>query len=259
MTIRGILAAAAATTLFAGVAWGQDSKTRERPSRPAQPATPATPAEPAKPQGQPGDAEMEAAWMAAMTPGEHHQKLAPMIGEWDAAARFWMDPEGQPMEGTGTAKMQWVLGNRYVRQDFNGTFMGMPFEGIGHTGYDNVKKKYVGTWMDSMSTSIMYEEGEYDAGSGLITMRSTYLDPMGREIKGRSTVKLDGADTMVFTMYSTEPGKPEFKAGEITYTRKGAGGAPTTPSRPATPATPASPATPRPGNNPNRGGGGGGN
>jgi hypothetical protein len=33
--------------------------------------------------------------------------------------------------------------------------MGMPFEGLGYTGYDNVKKQYFGTWIDSMSTGIM--------------------------------------------------------------------------------------------------------
>ena len=30
--------------------------------------------------------------------------------------------------------------------------MGMPFEGIGRTGYDNVTGKYWSTWIDNMST-----------------------------------------------------------------------------------------------------------
>jgi hypothetical protein len=244
MTIRRILVAAAATAMCAGAAFGQDQKkapTREKPA----PSTPAQPEKPAQPAGGPDEAAMQAAWMAAMTPGKEHERLNGMIGEWDATAKFWMDPAAPPVEGTGTAKMEWVLGGRHVRQDFNGTFMEMPFQGVGHTGYDNVKKKYVGTWMDTMSTSIMYEEGEYDAASGMTVMHSTYMDPMGREIKSRNTVKIEGPDKMVFTMYSTEPGKPEVKSGEITYTRKG--GAP----KPATPATPATPARPA-------GGGGGG-
>ena len=244
MTIRRILVAAAATAMVTGAAFGQDQK--KAPTQKPAPSTPAQPEKPAQPAGGPDEAAMQAAWMAAMTPGKEHERLNSMIGEWDATAKFWMDPAAPPVEGTGTAKMEWVLGGRHVRQDFKGTFMEMPFEGIGHTGYDNVKKKYVGTWMDTMSTSVMYEEGEYDAASGMTVMHSTFMDPMGREIKNRSTVKVDGADKMVFTMYQTEPGKAEFKSGEITYTRKG--GATPKPATPATPATPARPA----------GGGGGG-
>ena len=67
----------------------------------------------------------------------------------------WMAPGADPMVMDGTSENRWVMGGRYLEQRFNGNFMGMPFEGIGYTGYDNVKKQYWGTWMDNMSTGMM--------------------------------------------------------------------------------------------------------
>ena len=42
---------------------------------------------------------------------------------------------------------------------FAGDMMGSPFSGIGLNGYDNNTGKYVSTWMDTMSTAILYFEG----------------------------------------------------------------------------------------------------
>ena len=36
----------------------------------------------------------------------------------------------------------------------------MTFKGTGIEGYDNGKKKFVGTWMDNMGTGIMMSEGD---------------------------------------------------------------------------------------------------
>jgi hypothetical protein len=41
-----------------------------------------------------------------------------------------------------------VLGGRFVEQRYAGNFMGQPFSGLGYTGYDNYRKKYIGSWMD---------------------------------------------------------------------------------------------------------------
>ena len=33
----------------------------------------------------------------------------------------------------------------------------LSFEGIGYTGYDNIRKRYVSVWMDTTATSIVFE------------------------------------------------------------------------------------------------------
>src|SRR6266498_4296234 len=104
-------------------------------------------------------AQMEA-MMKAVSPSEGHKKLAAFVGTWDAKVKMYpMQPGAPVQESTGVSESKWVLGGRWVQETFNGMFMGMPFSGIGYTGYDNIKKQYVGTWMDTMSTSVMTSAG----------------------------------------------------------------------------------------------------
>src|ERR1700686_4569778 len=87
-------------------------------------------------------AEMDA-MMKAATPGDAHKKLGPMVGTFDCDVKMFMQPGAPPTAGVGVAVNTWALDGRWVQQQFTGTFMGMPFTGIGYTGYDNIKKKYV--------------------------------------------------------------------------------------------------------------------
>lgn len=74
--------------------------------------------------------------MKLATPGEGHKKLDVLVGSWNAKSSMWGDPSKPPEVSEGTSEHTWVLGGRYVEQRFEGTFMGMPFSGIGYTGYD---------------------------------------------------------------------------------------------------------------------------
>ena len=107
-------------------------------------------------------AEMEA-MMKAATPGDAHKKLGAMVGTFNTDVKMWMAPGTPPTGGTGVAENSWALDGRFLEQRFTGTFMGMPFHGIGYTGYDNIKKHYIGSWMDNMTTSMMVSEGTPDA------------------------------------------------------------------------------------------------
>src|SRR6266571_7830991 len=109
--------------------------------------------------GPPDEKAMMEAMQKAGTPGEAHKKLEAIVGTFDTKVKMWMDPTKPAEESTGTSENSWVLGNRYVEMKYQGTFMGQPFSGIGYQGYDNVQKKYVGTWMDSASTGMMTSSG----------------------------------------------------------------------------------------------------
>lgn len=93
-----------------------------------------------------------AAMLAAAAPGEEHKLLKQMVGRWDIASKFWMAPDAPPMESKGSSSIKLVLGGRFVQQDYRGAFMGIKFQGIGLTGYDKHKKKFVNVWLDTGST-----------------------------------------------------------------------------------------------------------
>ncbi|MGH8538282.1 MAG: DUF1579 domain-containing protein [Gammaproteobacteria bacterium] len=88
------------------------------------------------------------------TPGEPHKLFASLAGSWTTKTKEWMEPNKPPMESTGTAEMKMLLGGRFLYQEFNGNMMGKPFSGIGIDGYDNLRKKYVTAWIDTMGTGI---------------------------------------------------------------------------------------------------------
>src|SRR5690606_11701335 len=120
-----------------------------------------------------------AAWEAAATPGAEHAQLAEhFVGTWDTKMTLWMDPVTPPLVETGRAVASTELGGRHVRMDFHGNFMGAPFEGTGSTGYDNVRRQYVSTWKDNMSTAVMFSYGDYDAATSTYTFRSEAPDPL---------------------------------------------------------------------------------
>ena len=85
------------------------------------------------------DPAMMEAMMKAGMPGDPHKLLNSMAGSWTTKATFWMMPGADPTSMEGTSENKWVMGGRYLEQRFSGSFMGMPFEGQGYTGYDNVR------------------------------------------------------------------------------------------------------------------------
>ena len=162
---------------------------------------------------------MMEAWIKVATPGDGHKWLEPVIGGWDTKISMWMAPGTPPRQSTGTADHKWVLGGRFVEQRYEGSFMGQPFSGVGYTGYDNYKKKYVGTWMDTMGTMIMVSQG--DAAGKTLTMSSTIDDVItGKATAVKSEIKIVDADHHTMEMWGPDPTGKSFKTLEIQYTRK---------------------------------------
>ena len=175
-------------------------------------------------QDQPKMSPQEKAQMDAMikagTPGDAHKKLSSMVGTWDATVKMYPMQPGAPVQmSSGVSESKWVLGGRWVQETFTGNFMGMPFSGIGYTGYDNIKKKYVGTWMDTFTTSVMMSSGEIGA-DGKYTFESSMDDPMsGKAMPVKEVVTVTDDDHHVMEMWTPDPSGQMFKMMEITYTR----------------------------------------
>jgi Protein of unknown function (DUF1579) len=167
-----------------------------------------------------GGPEMEA-MMKAMTPGEPHKHLARMAGDWTFTNKMWMAPGQPPAESSGTMHGEMILGGRYVQTVWKGDMMGMPFEGHGTDGYDNVAKKYVSSWVDNMSTGIMYSTGSCDADGLKCESKGSMMDPMtGKDSYMRSVVTWTGNDGFVMQMYGPDPAGKEFQWMEMSVKRK---------------------------------------
>ena len=160
------------------------------------------------------------AMQAYMAPGPIHQMLAKSTGTLTAAITMWMTPGGAPANMTGETKSEMILGGRYLKSTNTGNMMGMPFEGVSITGYDNAKKIFVNSWIDNMGTGMMYLEGSWDDQNKSISFKGKVVDPAtGNDLPVREIVKFPDDNSQIMEMYMTANGN-EFKTMEIKFTRK---------------------------------------
>lgn len=166
------------------------------------------------------DQAMMEAMAKAGTPGAPHKKLDGFVGTWNTKINMWMAPGAPAMTSEGTAENRWAMGGRYLEQRFKGNFMGMAFEGLGFTGYDNVKKQYWGTWMDNMSTAMMVSSGWMpDDKTWMFT--GSMADPMtGKDSRMEERITMVDADHHVMEMWGPATDGSMYKMMEIHYTRK---------------------------------------
>ncbi len=172
--------------------------------------------DPAEPDADPA---MEA-WMQAGRPGEQHEWLAQLAGEFDLTATMWSEPSAEPAVSKGTSVIEAIFGGRYMREKMSMEFDGMMMEGLSFTGYDKIRGSYFSTWGDNMSTGLMLLSGDKD-DRGRLVMTGIYRDPLTKkDVPVRSVTIFGNEDGHVFEYYETRPGMDEFKTMEITYARR---------------------------------------
>ena len=170
---------------------------------------------------QPGDkAEMMKKMEAAGAPGPAHQALQPLVGNWKAEVKCWMDPAGPPEVTPGTAKSNFAFNGRFLEEEFHGQMMGKPFTGKTLLGFDNVKQTFNSVWVSDTQTSIFVSEGKGDSGNKTITLEGKANCPATgrRDIPMKSVLRVLSPDKHVFEMYDGSQGNA--KTMEITYTRQ---------------------------------------
>ena len=154
-------------------------------------------------------------------PSAEHEVLAADEGTWDATITSFMGgPDGEPTVSRGTEVNTLLAGGLWLVSEFEGDFGGVKFVGRGHFGYDPLRKKYVGTWIDSMSPAIYTSEGAFDKAGKVYTETMVGPDPTGKSTKMRLTTEVKDKDHLEFKMYAPGEGGKEFLAMEATYTRK---------------------------------------
>ena len=163
---------------------------------------------------------MMEAYAKLATPGEQHKQLASLAGSWTTKTKEWMEPGKPPTESAGSVEMKTVLDGRFLQQEFTGEMMGHPYSGMGISGYDNLRKRYVSTWIDTMGTGVFVMEGTAGADGKTITLKGQHAELGGGHMSHRAVWKIVDSNTQIFDMYGTHDGGKEMKMMEITYTRK---------------------------------------
>ena len=107
-----------------------------------------------------------------MEPQKEHQWLQRLVGEWTAEGEATMGPGQPPTKWKSTETVR-SLGGLWIVAEGQGE---MPDGGAATTmmtlGYDPQKKRYVGTFVGSMMTSLWVYEGELDTAGTVLTLNT---------------------------------------------------------------------------------------
>lgn len=159
-------------------------------------------------------------YMKSLEPGPAHEFLALMAGTFEATNRVWMVQGQPPTESKASAVHTMIMDGRYLKLEYAGDMMGMAFTGEGVFAYDNNRRAFRGTWIDSMSTGIAVSQGNMNEAGDTLTMLVEMDEAMTGEM-AKSFMqkwKLVDEDTIVMEMWEVLYGDP-FKVMEIEYTR----------------------------------------
>jgi hypothetical protein len=104
-------------------------------------------------------------------PTEQHAWLDHFVGNWVTKSEGTLGPDQPPMQCSGTMASR-KLGGFWVLNEMKGDMGGAPMTGVQTIGYDESKKKYVGTWVDSMMPFMWQYEGSLDASGKILTLEA---------------------------------------------------------------------------------------
>jgi hypothetical protein len=152
----------------------------------------------------------------AVKPGPEHAELKKMEGTWDAVMKMAEVPAA--MKGVATYKME--LDGLWLTSEFKMDDPAMKFTGRGLDTYDAARKKYVGIWVDSMSTSPMVMEGTFDEKTKTLTMTGEGPGQDGKPQKFKITTKHVDDDHQNFEMFMVGADGKATSAFTIQYTRR---------------------------------------
>jgi Protein of unknown function (DUF1579) len=146
-------------------------------------------------------------------PGKEHEFLKQSEGEWDIK----MDAGGTATS-MGSAKYKMAMGGLWLVSDVEMDMQGTKFTGHGLDSYDPAKKKYVGVWVDSMTTSPIVIEGELSADMKTLTMSGKGPGQDGKTTDYKMITEYKDKNTHIFKMWSGSlTGDPMMT---LTYVRK---------------------------------------
>lgn len=160
-------------------------------------------------------------WAALSKPGPSHRLLDTFIGNWDVKLTFWSDPKAAGESSFGTSQISWMLGQRFVQEQFSGKVAGEEYLGFGIMGYDNGSRTFKTVWADSLNTALTTASGRYDPETSSFLLESQLYDPLVSGVKTvTSTLQINSANSYTFSMKDISPDGKPFTSLEMRYTRK---------------------------------------
>jgi hypothetical protein len=137
---------------------------------------------------------------AQTAPQKEHEWLQQLVGDWECDSEAVLAP-GQPaVKSKGTENVR-AVGGLWVVAEIKGTTFDTPFTGMMTLGYDAQKKKYIGTWIDSMNGHLVIYDGAVDEAGKTLTLLTEAPNPLaaGKLCKFKDVFEIKSKDHKVLT------------------------------------------------------------
>ncbi len=103
-------------------------------------------------------------------PQQEHAWLQQLVGEWTFEGEATMAPGQPPHRFKGTTRVR-PLGGLWIMMEGHGQMPdGTPVTTMLTLGYDSQRKRFVGTWVDSLMTHMWVYDGALDAAGKVLTL-----------------------------------------------------------------------------------------
>lgn len=134
------------------------------------------------------------------TPVKEHEWLKNLAGDWESDCEYCMEPGKPPVKTKATENAR-MLGGFWIISDGKSDILGMPFSSQFTLGYDPEKKRYTGTWIDSMTNYVWKYDGVVDPAGKVLTLTTEGPSPTDptKHTKFKEVIELTGRDTKSFS------------------------------------------------------------
>jgi hypothetical protein len=151
-------------------------------------------------------------------PGPQHEHLKKYEGAWDVTIKMEKGPFVS--ESKGVERCAIACGGLWLVAESEGDMGGgVQYQGRGLYGYDPLKKKHVGVWVDNMTPGLTLLEGDLESGGKKRTMIAKGADPTTGQVGSYSEVtEWQDDDTRVLRM--SAPGTAGQPFMTLTYRRR---------------------------------------
>lgn len=151
------------------------------------------------------------------TPGQQHERLTALCGQWSNEYKLRWGPDQPWMEVEGTSEIQSLLGGRYIMETIEFSMMGMTVEGVNLYGYDNREEEWLHIWLDSSSTWPILSRGT-EQEDGSIDFGGMMIDAAGVR-PFRMVLKEEAEGERTIDMFDTIPPHGEIQVMTVHSTR----------------------------------------
>ena len=133
-------------------------------------------------------------------PQSEHKWLQQLAGEWESEMECTMEPGKPPVKNKMTEKAR-SLGGFWLVSEGSGEAMGSPFSSILTIGYDPGKKKFIDSWVDSMTSTMWKYEGTLGDDGKTLTLETEGPCPMqgGKICKFKEVIVFQDENHKTFT------------------------------------------------------------